>query len=229
MDVAGVLESKKSERCVVLFSGGRDSTIAVTRLVLDYPHLTLLTVSTDHLIQIENVKQRLTELKRILPATVDWVHAVSRTNSLVNIGSPQFETCLPCHAVYFKTAVFVAKRIGAKRIAVGYTSYQDSWLEQTPRSIETLRSTLQEVNMDLLLPVSDLDSKEHAKQLLRSHSLDDGALEQKCMKQQFNTELLSEADLSDELESWKTSLRTSFVSDVLASVEIGPSTPLARW
>lgn len=55
--------------CVLLFSGGRDSTIAAVRLSRSFERLFLVTITSEHLIGIASVRRRLSELKSRLPQT----------------------------------------------------------------------------------------------------------------------------------------------------------------
>jgi hypothetical protein len=155
-----------------------------------------------------------------MPTTVKWVHAVAQPTSLVTIGQDTIESCLPCHQVYLRTAIAVARRDGAKSIALGYASYQDTWLEQTPYATEALRSVLAEFDTILLLPSASLASKEEAIAILSASGLSDDALEQKCLKQQFNSKNLSTADSNAEIDAWKVALRKSFLAGTLSDVEL---------
>jgi PP-loop superfamily ATP-utilizing enzyme len=219
----------ESEGCVVLFSGGRDSTVAALRLVRKFPNLTLVTVTTEHLIGMERVLQRLRELKTVMPKTVKWVHAIAQPTSLVTIGQETIESCLPCHHVYLRTAMDIARKSGAKSIALGYASYQDTWLEQTPYAVEALRSVLAEFDIDLLLPSANLTSKAEAVAVLRASGLSDAALEQKCLQQQFNSKGLSLEDSNAEIDAWRLALRKSFRAGSLTGVGMRTAVPLGEW
>ena len=221
--------NRESAGCVVLFSGGRDSTIAALRLAKEFSNLTLLTVTTDHLVGVERVAQRLQELKTLLPPAAKWIHAVAQPASFVTIGKETIESCLPCHHVYLRTALAIARGSGAKSIALGYASYQDTWLEQTPYAVEALRSVLAEFDMTLLLPSASLASKAEAIAVLRGSGLSDAALEQKCLKQQFNSKDLSLADSNEEIDEWKIALRKSFEVGKLTGVDVRTPVPLGEW
>ena len=203
--------------------------MAALRLAADFPDLTLLTVTTEHLIGMERVAQRLQELKTIMPRSVKWVHAVTQPDSFVTIGQETIESCLPCHHVYLKIAMAVARGGGAKSIAMGYASYQDTWLEQTPYAVEALRSVLAEFDVALLLPSAGLTSKAEAVAVLRANGLSDIALEQKCLKQQYNTKNLSTANSNAEIDAWKIALKRSFLAGTLTNVDLRSPVPLSEW
>jgi predicted subunit of tRNA(5-methylaminomethyl-2-thiouridylate) methyltransferase len=59
--------------CVLMFSGGRDSSIAAVRLARAGRAPALVTISSDHLLGIGNVKRRLAELAVHLPAPTRWL------------------------------------------------------------------------------------------------------------------------------------------------------------
>jgi hypothetical protein len=196
--------------CVLLFSGGRDSSIAAIRLSHQFSRLILMTVTTAHLDGIDAVHRRLLELKQLLPDKAEWAHAISANDTMVRIGA--VESCLPCHQQYLTIAVSLAVQQGIRNIALGYAGYQSEWLEQTPLAIERLRSVLGELGFKLLLPSADIRSKDEAKEILRAAGLSDLALEQKCLKQQFNDTDLTAKQVAAEIDAWGRQLRTAFTN-----------------
>jgi len=99
----------------------------------------------------------------------------------------------------------LAKRLGARRLAFGYTNYQSAWLEQSIPAVERLRRFLATRGVELLLPVYDLSSKSQAISELEALGLSGEALEQKCLVQQRNLRLSPETR-EHELDEWETSL-----------------------
>ena len=207
------------QSCILLFSGGRDSTIAAVRLSKEFSNPVLLTVTTSHLEGIELVRRRLKQMKHLLPAEAEWVHAVVPPSSFVEIGRP-VESCLPCHRTYVSLAASLASSRGVRNIALGYTGYQSAWLEQSPAAIGRLGSVLAEFGFRLLLPVAGILSKDDAKSILREHGLTDEALEQKCLKQQFNDTDLTPDQIQVEIENWAEELRRSLTSESMGGVKI---------
>jgi hypothetical protein len=226
------LQPKRNATCVLLFSGGRDSTIAALRLSEEFERLVLVTVTTDHLVALQNVKRRLAELRSYLPAQSQWIHAVIDSESIIELPistiqlgfshqmDTKLESCLPCHLSYFQTALIVASYQDARHLAVGYTSYQSDWLEQTPYAIARLREILDRSGKELLLPSQDLSSKEQAQALLREYGLTDASLEQKCLKQQFNDKEISPENARKEIDAWAVALERAFASPSLSGVKI---------
>src|SRR5205807_6393519 len=118
-------------RCVLMFSGGRDSTLGALRLSDADKEIVLVTVTSSHLVGIDHVRQRLKEISPHLPPRTPWVH-VRQPAELRTDTSFYERTCLPCHHAYVVSAVGCAKHLGATDMAFGYTQYQSNWPEQTP-------------------------------------------------------------------------------------------------
>ena len=194
--------------CVVMFSGGRDSTLAALRLSKKQCRLLLVTATSDHLAGIHLVKRRLDEFRLKTAMRATWIRVV-QPPQLTPTAQMEHPTCLPCHAAYSALAVRFALDHHVSNIAFGYTAYQSNWVEQTPQAIAILRRHLQLHGLKLVLPASDLSSKADAVQELRSLGLTETALEQKCLVQQLN-HTLPPAELADELERWDRSLSQAF-------------------
>ncbi len=215
------------DRCLLLFSGGRDSTLAALRLAKRVSSLTLLTVTSDHLIGIHAVKARLEELASHLPNDTEWLN-VAR-NPIVGIG-PADVTCLPCHHLYVSIGVKYAHAQGIGTMAMGYAGYQSHWPEQTPAATAILGSVLGEQGIQLLLPVYDVMSKEAAEAELAAHGLTVTAQEQKCLRQ-LKSSALDERALSAELDGWEKSLRRTLAgpeaiaATLVSQVAIGRERP----
>ena len=197
--------------CVLLFSGGRDSTIAAIRLANSY-QLTLVTVCSGHLSGIEQVEKRLSELSRHLPADTEWLLIDQKTEITESSGLQPY-TCLPCQLAYVVTGIKVAKLLGSKTVALGYTAYQSTWPEQTDTAVTALRSTLAGIGIDLILPVQDLQAKEEVIQELNRIGLDSASLEQKCARQKFHVEL-DAAALQREVGLWVTGIEAWATKDL---------------
>lgn len=198
---------KKGDRCVLMFSGGRDSTLAALRLHEAGCSPTLVTVTSDHLVGINRVQERLLELKRILPADTVWLH-VGQPQNLFTDKTFYHKTCLPCQHAYVVVAVKVARLIGGRSIALGYASYQGDWPEQTTLATGRLKSVLNGFGIDLLLPVYDLQSKEDAISEMKRRGLSDASLEQKCVQQILNVKL-NKALLMQQVTGWGSAISDS--------------------
>jgi len=211
-----------------MFSGGRDSTLAALRLADSGIDQILVTVSSDHLIGLASVEERLAELSGQLPTGTIWANVrqppASRADEAFRV-----PTCFPCHKAYTTVAVQLAEAYGTDSIAFGYASYQGDWPEQRPEAVSFLRDTLGSIGLSLLTPVYDLPSKDAARAELRERGMVDSALEQKCLAQ-IHHRALSPREYSEEFQAWTAALIHSLSSrdgikpEILREIAL----PLAR-
>lgn len=192
---------------VLMFSGGRDSSLAAVRMARAGYIPTLVTITSDHLLGIDNVRRRLIELKSILPSETRWLRIV-QPEDLATDTSFYERTCLPCHHAYVVVAAAIARSVGASSLAFGYTAYQSDWPEQTPLAISRLRAVLCEYGIKLDLPVLDLTSRAEAEMELREAGLSSASLEQKCSRQVTNL-ALDEERLVAQVSLWEGAIRRS--------------------
>lgn len=190
-----------------MFSGGRDSTLAVSRLQTLGYRQTLVTVTSDHLSGLDAVKRRLGELKAILSPETEWLH-IRQPHELLTDTSFYERTCLPCHHAYVVIAAAVAKTLKSEILAMGYVGYQNEWPEQTPLAVNRLTAALNRYGINLILPVYNLSSRDAAQQELTENGLSALALEQKCSRQVTNVSL-PEEKLSGQIELWEKAIDAS--------------------
>ena len=190
---------RPDNKCVLLFSGGRDSTLAAMRLSKVFKHLILITVLSEHLTGIEQVYLRITQLKELLPEGTEWFHIIlpefSNKETLVKA------TCLPCQRAYISIGVIIAQRFKISNLATGYSGYQNTWPEQTSYATAKLRNLLKDIGFALHLPVYDIKEKEDAENELIRLGLKPDSYEQKCLRQKYNVEL-EEDVLRVEIDRW---------------------------
>lgn len=198
---------KKGGDCVLMFSGGRDSSIAAVRLARAGFAPTLVTITSDHLLGIASVLRRLGELAVHLPPATRWLR-IEQPTDLATDTSFYERTCLPCHHAYVVVASAVARSMRASRLAFGYAGYQADWPEQTPLAVRRLRTLLADYGIELQLPVSDLGSREEAEAELRALGLSPASLEQKCSRQVTNS-ALDEERLQAQVSLWEEAIRRS--------------------
>src|SRR5712664_1818941 len=151
----GSLGPERDPACLLLFSGGRDSTLAALQLATTFTNIILLTATSPHLVGIDHVLSRLSELGRYLNGDTLWLQATFAADIPIR-DIPGMDLCLPCRQTYFAVAVKIANDYGVGNIAVGYTSYQSGWLEQSPYAISSLRRVLRLAGKELLLPVAEI-------------------------------------------------------------------------
>ena len=202
-----------SKSCVLMFSGGRDSTLAAMALHEQGYRLVLVTVTSPHLVGMDRVHQRLLELRRVLPGTTEWLN-VAQPGGVVPMPSGFSDrTCLPCQEAYALTGYKVARDAAIKNLALGYANYQSGWPEQTPAATARLDRIMGERGLNLLLPVYGLRSKNEAIKSLDKHGLAHESLEQKCTKQVSNIVLEGDA-LEQQLGLWE-----QLLTDSLAAID----------
>lgn len=207
MTVEGYTGGDRPGDCVLMFSGGRDSSIAAVRLARAGHSPTLVTITSNHLLGIDKVKQRLAELAPHLTPATRWFR-IAQPADLATDTSFYEQTCLPCHHAYVVVAAAIARSMNARRLAFGYTSYQSDWPEQTPLAIARLRAVLADYDIELDLPVADLSSRDEAEGALKALGLSPNSLEQKCNRQVTNVKL-DEAKLGEQISLWEAAIRRS--------------------
>lgn len=197
---------------VLMFSGGRDSTLASVRLANRGKQLILATVTSEHLEGIASVKARLMELKHYLSEDTLWV--LFPDDGVV---SPALtvapNTCLPCFLKYTSLGVIIARKFNIPSLAYGFTQYQSAWPEQTPYAIAGFREVLAAFAINLELPVYDVATKEEVIEKLRVLGLTDFSLEQKCCRQIMNQEIPLPL-LEKAINEWSTALYSSVSSNI---------------
>ena len=182
------MKKQSEDTCIHMFSGGRDSTLAAVRLTGSWEKLVLVTATAQDLKGLNRVKQRLVELKPYLPCNTEWLN-IALPSSLSKNQHSRLTTCLSCHHSYLVIGAMVAESFGSSHLALGYTGYQSSWVEQTPYAIESLREIMSSIGLNIVLPVLDIVNKEKANEELRSYRLSEISLEQKCVRQLIDPNL----------------------------------------
>jgi hypothetical protein len=209
-------ESGTLPKSILMFSGGRDSTLAALRMCKLGLAPVLVTVSSWHLTGIARVRQRVQEIDRCLTASVPWL-VVRQPEDLRTDTSFYERTCLPCHHAYVIAGAAAAAKAGVNILGFGYAGYQASWPEQTPLAAKRLSSVLNRHGIELVLPVYDLDSRERAIEELTARGLSTEALEQKCIQQVTNLALDS-GRLNEQIDLWERAIDISMAA--LATIEI---------
>jgi hypothetical protein len=106
--------------------------------------------------------------------------------------------------------------------------YQERWVEQTPYAIGRLREVMAENGMQLVLPVSDVGSKEEAETELRKSGLSACSLELKCSRQQADpglTGLRLQAVVDNGIESLRSALERNPGVDPLQRIDFSGGHP----
>lgn len=205
-------------RNLLMFSGGRDSTLAAMRMHAQGATLALVTVTSSHLVGMDRVRTRLSELAMHLPDDTPWFH-VRQPTELRTDTSFYEQTCLACHHAYVAVSGSVARTLSASRLAFGYAGYQKDWPEQSLLAISCLRGVLARHGIELVLPVYDIPSKAAAIAELEALGLNSAALEQKCLQQITNV-VLSDERLRQQVGLWEAAIDGSMskISDIEVDV-----------
>ena len=201
------------DSCVLMFSGGRDSTLAAVRLANSGKKLILSTVSSEHLEGISAVEQRLIELKRYLSEDTLWILYADTGLTAPGLNLAP-NTCLPCFLKYTSLGVITARKFNTPSLSFGFTKYQSEWPEQTRYAVEKFRTVLNEFSINLEIPVYNITTKEKAIEELEGLGLTISALEQKCSRQIMNKEI-SLALLEKAIDEWTTALHLAVSSNLL--------------
>ncbi len=207
-----------ADRRLLMFSGGRDSTLAAMRMNAVGLPLALVTVSSWHLVGIERVKARLREMSGHLPPNTPWFHARQPTELRTDTSFYE-QTCLPCHHAYVVVSGVIAKSLRACSLAFGYARYQQDWPEQTPLAVSRLRHVLARHGITLELPVYDLPSKAAAAAELQKYGLSAEALEQKCLRQVTNV-ALPDVKLHEQIGLWENAIDRSMMQIEAIKIEV---------
>ena len=205
------------KHCILMFSGGRDSTLSALRLHKEGYNITLITVKSNHLYGMTSVHQRLRELRNILPANTPWI-VVQQPTQLRTDTSFYEMTCLPCHHAYVVIAAALSLRLETSTLAFGYAGYQNTWPEQTPLATSRLRSILRRHNIELHLPVYNLYSRRQVVDELSAFGVTTDSLEQKCLQQVHNI-ALSEDKLIAQIALWEKAIEESITKLNLIEID----------
>jgi len=199
----------QKEKCLLLFSGGRDSTVSAVLLSNEFDSINLITIKSVHLYGLKDVYKRLEELQPLLKKKCKW----ELYEKIENIELKQLKetTCLPCHAYYIALLQRIAVSRGIKNISLGYVGYQNCWEEQSEIAKKALKNYFEEIGLNLILPVETIINKDNIKNKLREYGLTESALEQKCLKAGFNVPLNS-SDIKDQVEKWISSIKETYTA-----------------
>jgi hypothetical protein len=200
-------DTVEGRRCLLMFSGGRDSTLAAVRLGQAGRNLTLVTITSDHLVGIDRVKTRLGELAEQIRQPLRWLN-IRQPLDLATDTSFYERTCLPCHHAYVVVSGVVAKSLGIEHLAFGYAAYQSGWPEQSALATARLSEVLSRHGITLELPVYDISTRELAVSELKRFGLSAQSMEQKCLLQVSNV-TLDAVRLRAQIDLWEQAINQS--------------------
>ena len=181
----------KKEEAVLLFSGGRDSSLAAVRLIDMGYEIHLLTFDNGAIEGIARSNLRLAEFsekikRKIITRKIINCKDLFKKIALFDIEKDfdYFKTnlvCMGCKMAMHTISLNYCIKNDIKVIADGYTYYQREWPEQMPKAIEEIRKFHSKYGIQYISPVYDIISKENAKEKLALHKLSVDSLEGKCI------------------------------------------------
>lgn len=181
----------RKKEAVLLFSGGRDSSLAAVRLIEMGYEIHLLTFDNGAIEGIARSNLRLGEFnekikKKIITRKIINCKELFKKIALFDIEKDieSLKTnliCMGCKMAMHTISVNYCLKNDIKVIADGYTYYQREWPEQMPKAIEEIRDFHDKYGIEYINPVYDIKSKENAKEKLALHKLSVDSLEGKCI------------------------------------------------
>lgn len=171
-----------SAEVILCFSGGRDSSCAALKLIHAKRNPLLLTVIDSNFQSDIKTEQRVNELNKNVRSPFSWlsIRVPDFYNKILEIPVLTSPSCLNCFMVKLSVAIIIAQKHSIDTVAAGFTSYQASWVEQSPTAIEEINKFLAEYGLTLELPVLDFQSKDEACKILSEHSITPRPLEPVC-------------------------------------------------
>jgi 8-oxo-dGTP pyrophosphatase MutT (NUDIX family) len=176
----------RADRVLVMFSGGRDSSLATCLLVQRGYEVELLTTSAGASFGEELVDYRVGELRGSLGAELPWskvsTPGLFRSVALANIEQDfdRWKTnliLLGAQMASLTEGIVTCLRRGITRLATGYVKYERDYMEQDPVAVAWLRAFCSEFGLELLTPVYDYTSVDHVKYALLNFGVSTKSLE----------------------------------------------------
>jgi 8-oxo-dGTP pyrophosphatase MutT (NUDIX family) len=175
-----------SEQAIVLFSGGRDSSLTTCLLHQRGYSIGLLTTSSGASFGEELVNYRVEELRKALNAELPWSRVSTpglfRSVAIADI-EHDFERwstnliLLGAQLASLTEGVVHCLRSEVHTLAAGYVKYEQDFHEQSPMAVKWLRDFCASFGIKLELPVYDYTSADHVKYALLNFGVSTKSLE----------------------------------------------------
>ena len=177
---------------VILFSGGRDSSLAVCKLASHEKNLILMNCLNGTTIGTDVIQTRYRDLKERFPSRIkDFVQVpifgLFRTLAISQLERDLkcYKTCLVClgckMAAHTHAIIFCIEN-DIKVIADGYNQYQSGdFMEQRPEAIEIMKNFSAEYGILYINPVYDYKNKKEVKYALYDYGISTKSLEGTCI------------------------------------------------
>ena len=171
----------------ILFSGGRDSTLAAAYYAEHRCRVHLLTFENFCQHATDITATRVTELRHRWPQQIDGWSQLSANKLLRDIALIELVTdidryhCnLVCLGTAFAMTTSAVDYCAARSIpvlATGYSGYQAHFPEQSPSAIEFWQKFAERHGISFQCPMTKLRNEQQARDLLESFGLSSKALE----------------------------------------------------
>ncbi|MGW2307716.1 hypothetical protein [Actinomadura luteofluorescens] len=179
---------EEEDRSLVMFSGGRDSSLAACLEANVGHEVVLMTVRTGATIETDVVSTRVAEITRAFPSvTIRHIRphgmGIFRRLAIADI-EDDFRAfgsnlILLGHQMAIQCeAIVSALRFGIQRTVTGFSSYQAAeYMEQMPVAIEVSRSLFAEYGLFFETPIRRYDSLDEVKYQLLDFGITTKSLE----------------------------------------------------
>ncbi len=195
--ISQINECRKENDVLLLYSGGKDSTLAAIRLKnagynvhfihfdnghmmdADKPYLTFMKTFANQEGYTFRYQNKAVDISNLFKSYFDYWKKKHGDN--LDGGNLDSEIrCLSCRMAMYTKAILYAKNNGFKYIAEGARISQKFMLEQIPM-IERLKELADKYGIELLFPVLELVDDEEEKQELIENGFSSKGWESKCL------------------------------------------------
>jgi PP-loop superfamily ATP-utilizing enzyme len=188
-DKSAIYSKKKT--VALLFSGGRDSSLACGVLAKKGYKIHLLTFNNGATIRQDLAEHRYKELSEKFPDAIIKRAIIPSYGLFKDLGLKNLEKdikkyetnliCMGCKLSMHVISLIYCLENDIPIIADGYTDYQKKWIEQMPEAIEAVKKFHEEYHIKYINPVYSESSKEQVKDKLLKFGLSTKSLEGSCL------------------------------------------------
>lgn len=183
--------NSKAKTVALLFSGGRDSSLACGVLAKKGYQIYLLTFNNGITIRQDLADNRYEELFKKFPDAIIKREIIPSYGLFKDLGLKNLEKdikkyetnliCMSCKLSMHVISLIYCLENDIPTIADGYTDYQKKWIEQMPEAIEAVKRFHEEYDIKYINPVYSETSKEQVKDKLMKFGLSTKSLEGTCL------------------------------------------------
>ncbi|NQT26656.1 DUF523 domain-containing protein [candidate division KSB1 bacterium] len=180
-----------TKKALVLFSGGRDSSVVAGLLAQKNFDLDLLIFDNGASSKIDLIEYRINELKENFPLSKIKVTFENCSSLLKDIALIHIEDdikkygynliCMGCKLAMLSQAVCYCIDNKINLIATGFVAYENEWPEQMPDVLPLLETMLKKYSIKFINPIYFVESKVEIKKILSKMGLSTNSLEPTCL------------------------------------------------